>query len=144
MAGGGGREYHPLVFKKGSNMKLTIDITEKGTVLNSEGGISYDELVSICMAILEHSTKTYIKEHKLKQHEKESLYDALDTIFYRFMERAFPGIQPRDFDFSDAAVLFAQDMIINKARAENKTFEQVMKEFEAEAKAYVKQKGRIS
>ena len=65
------------------------------------------------------------------------IYEALDALFCKFMERVFPDIQPRAFDFSDAAMLYAQDMIIERAHKEGKTFEEVMKDFEDEAKAYV-------
>ena len=60
------------------------------------------------------------------------------------MERVFPDVQPREFELSDAGLLYAQDMIISKAEKEGMTFEQALEKFESEAKAYVKQKGNIS
>lgn len=123
-------------------MKLTFEISDKGTSIHTEGSVAYDELIAGCMGIMEYATEQYTK--KLSQQDREDLYDALDAIFYRFMEKAFPDVQPRDFDFSDAALLFAQDMIINKAKQEGKSFEEIMKELEAEAKAYVQKKGKLA
>jgi hypothetical protein len=56
------------------------------------------------------------------------------------MLRTFPDVQPREFDFSDAAMLYAQDKIIEEAHRKGLSFEEAMKKYESRAKEYVRQK----
>lgn len=123
-------------------MKLIINLNANEELsVEQKGKASVDTLVSILLCTLESVVSQTIK----KGGDPERLYDLMDTLFYHFMERVFPDIQPRDFDFSDAALLYAQDLIIDKAEKEGKTFEEAMKDFEAEARAYVNaQKGRTA
>ena len=123
-------------------MKLIINLNANEELsVEQKGKASVDTLVSILLCTLESVVSQTIK----KGGDPERLYDLMDTLFYHFMERVFPDIQPRDFDFSDAALLYAQDLIIDKAEKEGKTFEEIMESFEAEARAYVNaQKGRKS
>ena len=143
---GGGGQYRLLVSKKGSIMKLiiTIDGDHKVTIEETEGNATYDDIVSVSMSLLDSATSQFIKSGKMDREQKEHLYDVLDTLFFRFMERVFPDVQPREFELSDAGLLYAQDMIINLAEKEGLTFEKALKKFEKEARAYVKQKGKVS
>lgn len=123
-------------------MKLIINLNANEELsVEQKGKASVDTLVSILLCALESVMLQTIE----KGGDPERLYDLMDTLFYHFMERVFPDIQPRNFDFSDAAMLYAQDLIIDRADKEGKTFEEVMNEFEEEAKAYVNaQKGRTA
>jgi hypothetical protein len=50
------------------------------------------------------------------------------------MERVFPDTQPRDFDLSDAGMLYAQDMIIDEAAKKGITYEEALQKYEEKAK----------
>lgn len=127
--------------------KLILNVNDEGVITeaNFDGDtkLSLDGAIAFSMAFME----TVIRDFGSKKENipyLTDLYDSLDAIFYTFMERTFPGIQPRDFELSDAAVLYAQDMIIELAEKEGIPFEKALKKYENEAKAYVQQKGKIS
>ena len=59
------------------------------------------------------------------------------------MERTFPDIQPREFDLSDAGLLYAQDKIIEDAAKKGITYDEALKKYEEKAKEYVRKKARL-
>ena len=125
-------------------LKLTVDDEGVITECVSEGdvGLSFDGIIAFCLAFMESACKDYLQAHEGKS-EAEELYDGLDYLFYKFMERTFPEVQPREFDLSDAGILYAQDQIIKRAAKKGITFEEALKEYEDKAKAYVKEKARM-
>lgn len=117
------------------------EMVEKMDFEDVEGKVTYDDLVSIFLLLLESITTQFISETKVGQEGKEYLYDMLDALFYTFMQRTFPTVQPREFDLTDAALIYAQDQIIEQADKEGISFQQAVKKFETKARKYVKQKG---
>ena len=61
----------------------------------------------------------------------------MDSCFAIALKNIFPGIDPAEFDLSDAAIVYAQDQIINKALDEGKTWEEVKNEYENLAVEYI-------
>lgn len=127
-------------------MKIIIHINEDNTnrvtfedVADGES-VTYDDLLAIFLSVLENATTQFIKAAKLTKEQREHLYDVLDSLLFTFMERTFPDIQPRDFDFSDAAILYAQDKIIDEAEKKGISFNEAMEKYEKRAKEYVRQK----
>lgn len=117
------------------------EIVEKMDFEDVKDKVTYDDLVSIFLLLLESITTQFISETEVGQEGKEYLYDMLDTLFYTFMQRTFPTVQPREFDLTDAALIFAQDQIIELADKEGISFQQAVKKYETKARKYVKQKG---
>lgn len=123
---------------------VTLKVDENGYITelvpDSDANLSFDGIIAFCMSVMESSVKDYLKHHP---DSIIDLYDALDVLFYKFMQRAFPeGTQPRDFDLSDAGLLYAQDMIIDDAAKRGITYDEALKEYEEKAKKYVREKGR--
>ncbi len=123
-------------------MQIIINKDEQGVIevtfntTENEDKISYDDLINTLLIVMENSTLQIIHASETKE-DVEHLYDVLDTLFYNFMTRTFPDVQPRDFDFSDAAILYAQDKIIEEAEKEGISFEEAMNRYEERAKALV-------
>lgn len=108
---------------------------------SSDAQLSLDGVIAFCLASMEGACNDILEKNP---EQAIDLYESMDALFYTFMKRTFPDIQPRDFELSDAAVLYAQDMIIEKAEKEGIPFEKALKKYEEEAKAYVIQKGNVS
>lgn len=127
--------------------RLILNVNDEGLITEvvpeSDAKLSLDGTIAFCMGFMEAAIKDFGSK-KENIPFLTDLYDSLDALFYTFMERTFPGIQPRDFELSDAAVLYAQDMIIEKANSEGVSFKKALKQFEEEAKAYVRQRGKQS
>lgn len=124
-------------------LKLVVDEEGLITECKSEGDVklSFDGIIAFCMSFMEGACKDYLGVHK---DDAEDLYDSMDCLFYRFMERVFPEIQPRDFDLSDAGLLYAQDMIIEDAAKKGITYDEALRNYEDKAKEYVRQKARTT
>lgn len=124
--------------------EIKLQINEDGYVENctfsEDVTMTFDGAVSFCLAFLESSVKQYLKD---KPEDAEGLYDTIDALFFKFMERAFPDIQPRDFDLSDAGLLYAQDQIIKRAAKKGITYEEALAEYEKKAKKYVNERAKI-
>lgn len=124
-------------------IKLVVD--EEGLITECvpEGDdvrLSFDGVIAFCMSFMESSCKDYLKANPK---DAEDLYDSIDYLFYKFMERTFPDIQPREFDLSDAGLLYAQDKIIDEAAKKGITFEESLQKYEDKAKEYVRKKARV-
>lgn len=127
-------------------MELRLKVNDEGmiTELVPEGDakLSFDGVIAFCLSFMESACKGYLHD-KGDKVKAEELYDIIDYLFYRFMERTFPDIQPRDFDLSDAGLLYAQDKIIEEAAKKGITFEEALKKYEDEAKAYVNKRAKM-
>lgn len=108
---------------------------------SSDAQLSLDGMIAFCLASMEGACNEILSKNP---EQAVDLYESMDSLFYTFMKRTFPDIQPREFELSDAAVLYAQDMIIEKAEKDGIPFHKALKKYEEEAKAYVKQKGKAS
>lgn len=100
--------------------------------------LTYDVVVGMLMAALDGATNTFIED--LNDGQKSELYDRLDNVFGGFLKRVFPEIDPEEFTLIEAAIVKAQDEIINDAFERNISLEEALKEYEDKAKAYVEQR----
>lgn len=130
-------------------MRIIISDTAEGEVLvefektfNEEQGISFGDIYARFMVGLEGAVRTILKEVPVKDKKafREHMYDVLDDGFGNFLTKVFPEINVGEFDLTAAAVVYAQDQIIQKAEAEGKTYQEMLDEYEAIADAYVKEK----
>ena len=127
-----------------SKIILNVDDDDgiiKGVDTEGTVKLSFDDVLSFCMSFMESACKDYVKHHK--EADATDLYDTVDYLFFKFMERVFPDIQPRDFDLSDAGLLYAQDQIIEEAVKNDMSYEEALKKYEDKAKEYVKEKARL-
>lgn len=124
------------------HLKLIVNDDGIITECVPEGDVqlSFDGIIAFCMSFMEGACKDYLGAHP---DGETDLYDSLDYLFYKFMERTFPNTQPREFDLSDAGMLYAQDQIIKRAEKKGITFDEALKEYEDKAKAYVKKNARM-
>lgn len=104
--------------------------------------MNYEHIVTMLMAGLDGATRTILKDSDEKL--QSFLYDQLDGIFGAFLERLFPNIDPDEFTLTEAAIVKAQDEIINEAFNREITLEEALKEYEDKAKAYVEQRRNLS
>lgn len=119
-----------------NQINITLTDDERIAVdFGKDSGTCLHDLIAIFFAVLENSTKQVIDD--ADQDTKEYLYDLYDGIFYTFMEKVFPDIQPRDFDLSDAAILYAQDQIIKRAEKKGMTFDEALEWYENKAKEHI-------
>lgn len=123
-------------------LKLTVDDEGLITEAVGEGDVqlSFDGIIAFCMSFMEFACKDFLGAHP---DDAENLYDSIDYLFYKFMERTFPDVQPREFDLSDAAILYAQDKIIDEAEKKGLTFKEALQKYEDKAKEYVSKKARL-
>lgn len=113
-------------------------ITE--VIPDSEVKLSFDGTIAFCMSFMESACKEYLQDHS---EDAESLYDCLDALFFKFMERAFPEVQPRDFELSDAGLLYAQDKIIEEAEKKGISYKEALQQYEDKAKEYVRSRVNV-
>ena len=109
--------------------------------IKTEGDVAleFDSTLAFCMSCMDGLIRDYLDQN---EDEAEYMYDAVDALFYKFMEKVFPDIQPREFDLSDAGLLYAQDMIIDEAARKGITYDEALKSYEDKAKEYVRAKAR--
>lgn len=98
----------------------------------------YSDVVGMLMAALDGTTRTILEKCNAK--ERDLLYDQLDTIFGNFLTRLFPEIDPEEFTLIDAAIVKAQDEIINDAYERGLSLEDALKEYHDKAVDYINQR----
>lgn len=122
---------------------MTLKVKE-GQIVDVEVGpgvqLDFDGIIAFSMSFMDSAVRDYVQNHP---EHTEDLYDSIDYLFYKFMERCFPDTQPRDFDLSDAGLLYAQDCIIADAAKRGISYEDALKEYEDRAKEYVRKKAKV-
>ena len=130
-------------------MRIIITDTDNGEVLiefektfNEEPGASFGEVYTRLMCALEGSIKTVIRETPVKDRKAftDHLYDIVDDGFGRLLEKVFPDVNVNEFNLSAAAIVYAQDQIIEKAEKEGKTYQEMLDEYEKIADRYITEK----
>lgn len=130
-------------------MRIIITDTNDGEVLiefeknlNEEPGASFGEVYSRLMCALEGAIKTMLEEAPVKDKKafQEHIYDIIDDGFGRLLEKVFPDIDVNEFNLSAAAIVYAQDQIIEKAEKEGKSYQEMLDEYEKIADRYVAEK----
>lgn len=124
------------------NISVNNDGDFKIAASEDEHAMSYDTVVSLMFSGLSAITREVIKSFKgpITDKYKENLHDSLNDLFDRFLNDLFPEFNTVKLDLTSAAIVYAQDQIINKAEAEGKTYEEALKEYEELALAYVNAK----
>lgn len=118
-----------------------IDISFEKS-LAEENEVSFQDVYERLMVALEAVTKEVIKKTPAKDRQsfKNHFYDILDDGFGRLLEKVFPEVDVNKFNLSAAAIVYAQDQIIQKAEAEGKTYQEMLDEYEAIADKYIQEK----
>ena len=130
-------------------MRIIISDTSEGEVMmefektfNEEPGASFREVYSRLMCALEGAIKTILEEAPVKDRKayRSHMYDIIDDGFGNLLEKVFPEIDVNEFNLSAAAIVYAQDQIIQKAEKEGKTYKEMLEEYERIANNYVQEK----
>lgn len=130
-------------------MRIIISDVDEGEVYieferspGEKKGATFSDVYSRLMIALEGAITTILEEAPAvnKQAYREHMYDIIDDGFGNLLAKVFPEIKPDEFDLTAAAIVYAQDQIINKAEAEGKTYQEMLDEYEAIADKYVAEK----
>ncbi len=130
-------------------MKITISDVESGEVeLRVDKQVfdkeepTFEQIYMRMMVGLEGFTKQFLDEVDVpdKQSFREHMYDMLDGGFSQFFKKVFPEIRLGDFDLTAAAIVKAQDEIIQEAESEGKTYEEILDKYNDIANRYVAEK----
>lgn len=120
--------------------KIIIEMSEtpKAHFEYEEGDqLSLGEVLSALFGTLEAVIKGWFECNPPSQDEEEDVADTTAHMFMGLLDRACPNVKPPEFQLSDAAVLYAQDKIIEEAYNEGITFEEALNKFEERAKGHI-------
>ena len=108
----------------------------------AKGDVTYNNLLAINLSLMEAFTKHFMEEVLKEEPEADftGLYDDLNTLFDMFLRRTFPEVRPLAMDLSDAAILYAQDKIVEIAEKKGISYEEAMEKFEKKAKEHIRQR----
>lgn len=108
----------------------------------AKGDVTYNNLLAINLSLMEAFTRHFMEEVLKDNPDMDftGLYDDLNTLFDAFLQRTFPEIKPLAMDLSDAALLYAQDKIVEIAEKKGLTYEEAMEKFERRAKEHIRQR----
>ena len=104
---------------------------------------TYENISAVLFCILENLTlqvKDSIEDEAALHEFSRYLCGACDQLCYRCFPEDF---SESEFELSDAAMLYAEDMIIQMAEKKGMTFEEALKEYEDKAKAYVAERSGV-
>ena len=130
-------------------MRIIISDSQDGEVLiefektfNEEPKASFGEVYSRLMCALEGAIRTLLTETPVNDREafRSHMYDIIDDGFGKLLEKVFPEIDVNEFNLSAAAIVYAQDQIIQKAEKEGKSYKEMLEEYEHIADRYVAEK----
>lgn len=122
-------------------MKIIIKATDEGKVTSfdiKDGKCQLDNLMAIFFQILDAATRKVLVA--APDEVKEYTYDHINALFELFLRNVFPEAPEGYFELSDAALLYAQDKIVEEAYKKGITFKEALEKFESRAKEYVRQK----
>ena len=119
-------------------MKINIEADE-GQVLSFklDGECSLDEMIAIFFSILDNLTRHCLE--KASEEAKNYMYEHFNGVFDLFLRKVFPEPPKGYFELSDAALLYAQDKIIDEAEKKGMTFQEALDKYENRAKEYIRQ-----
>lgn len=124
-------------------MKIIIEADNEGVVKGLEikdGPCTLDNMISVLFSILDRVTKHSLED--ASQDLKDYLYEHFNALFDLFLRNVFPVPPDGYFDLSDAALVYAQDKIIEEAEKKGITFKEALKKYENQAEVYLDQKRR--
>lgn len=122
-------------------MKFIIEATDEGqvTAFNVEDGkCSLDELIAILFEVMDAATRKVLEN--APEEVVDFTYEHFNGIFDLFLRKVFPDPPEGYFELSDAALLYAQDKIIDEAEKKGITFKEALEKYEKRATEYVRQK----
>ena len=122
-------------------MLITIKTTDKEleTSLmldNNEKDACYPEVVSSLMGAMEAYCSKILEN--VSDKEKQEVHDYMSAVFSVFMQMNFPDTV--DFGLSDAAVIMAQDQIIEQALKDGVPVEEAVAKYNQKAADYYKER----
>lgn len=100
--------------------------------------MGYSDIVVMLLSALDGATKPVLEE--CSDTEREKLYDYIDAVFGSFLVKNFPEINPEEFTLTDAAIVKAQDDIINEAFDKGMSLQDALEKYENLAAEYVAQR----
>lgn len=115
-----------------SNEDRLVDYEVEGT-----GRVSLDSLISGLFCVMDGITKGFLENHP---DAHDDLYEHYNGVFDLFLRRVFPEPPEGYFELSDAALLMAQDQIIEEADKKGISFQEALDKYEKRAKEYLRQK----
>lgn len=129
-------------------MRIIID-TDKDRITNlsfedaDDGQATYENITAIIFCILENLT-LQVKDSLTNKADINGLWEYVGGACDQLCLRCFPD-DPSEagFELSDAALIYAEDMIIQSAEKKGMTFEEALKEYEDKAKAYVAERSGV-
>jgi hypothetical protein len=130
-------------------MIITIKDVENGTVeIKVDKQIfdteepNFEQVYMRMMVGLEGITKDFLGKIDAPDPKafRENFYDILDQGFGQFLKKVFPEIKVGDFDLTAAAIVKAQDEIIQEAESQGKTYEEILDKYNDIANKYVNEK----
>lgn len=103
---------------------------------------TFDEIYMRLMIAIEGFTNQMLKSVEVPDPKtfREHMYDMMDDSFGKLLKKVFPEINVGDFDLTAAAVVYAQDQIIQKAEKEGKSYEEMLDEYNEIANKYINEK----
>lgn len=119
-------------------MKIIIEANDKGRVDGfkvEDGKCSLDMLIAIFFGVLEGATNQVLE--KASDEDMAYLYEHYNAVFDLFLRNLFPEPPEGYFDLSDAALMFAQDKLIEDIDKKGITFEEALADYEKRAKDYL-------
>jgi len=132
-------------------MRIMVDKLSDDTIEMSvhpapgEEHPGYDECLYMIITALDGLTRKFLETVKAKDKWKfrEGLYDQLDYLFDEFLSEVFPEIKPNEFDLTPAAIVYAQDQIIEEAAKKGITYKEAMEVYEKKAQEYIKARKKL-
>lgn len=112
--------------------------------LSTSSGLNFETGIPLIMNGLVQMFRNYVKQMEPiasdKQLLHETMYDKFDALFAKALADIFPDIKPREFDLLTAAIVKAQDDIINMASEEGITYEQALDKYNQISNDYIAKK----
>lgn len=100
--------------------------------------MTIDEIGAMLLGAYDGAVSAVLKQIKDSDIEtRRSLYEHIVMMFDAFLERLFPEINSLGFDFSDAALIYAQDQIVNEAYDKGISFDEALENYEKKAQEYI-------
>lgn len=120
-------------------MLIKIKTTDKDLEANMEPTIEnemcgYVEVVDTLVGALDAYCNTFLES--LDEGEIQAVHDYMSAVFSKFMLKCFPDTT--DFGLSDAAMIMAQDQLIEEAAKEDVPLEEVIARYNERAQEYYK------
>lgn len=134
-----------LIITNGDELSVRFEKTQPDEQIN------FPEILSILFSVLDAFTREHLGHYEESVEDSESkeediagykdyIYEKLVVLMDAFLDNIFPESKEGAFDLTDAAVVYAQDKIIEEAHEEGLTYHEALEKFEAKAKEYVNAK----